>query len=78
MKALETHNQLKKEAFEKAKVAFEAQQKEDGVKNLFANTGPQRAKGFGSKGAGKLNAQKKIVPEKVPFSINISSIGASL
>jgi hypothetical protein len=56
MKALESHNQLKKEAYEKAKVAFEAQQKEDGVKNLFANTGPQRAKGFGSKGAGKMNA----------------------
>lgn len=67
---------MKKQAYEKAKLAFETQQKDNGVANLFA-TGPQRAKDLGSKGGKKLN-QKKIVPEKVPFSINISSIGASL
>lgn len=50
MKAQEAHNQLKKEAFEKAKVEYEAKQKQDNVKNLFAQ-GPQRAKDLGSKGA---------------------------
>ena len=39
MKAQEAHNDLKKEAFEKAKIAYEALQKEDTVKNLF-NQGP--------------------------------------
>lgn len=74
MKAYDEHNALKKIAFEKAKAEQSSKVMEDGGKSLF-QTGQQSGKNLGSKS--KPVPQKIQVP-KVPFEINIASIGASL
>lgn len=75
MKAYDEHTSQKKLAYEKAKEEHQKTQLADGGKSLFEN-GPAKGRSLGGSKA-KVQANKIQVP-KVPFEINIASIGASL